>query len=140
MDEAYVLSDDRSRVDGEVVYSYLSRDSYWAKGRSREVVKESIENSYCVAIHHPVAGMVAFARVVTDWATMYYVCDLFVLGPHRGRGLGKRLVEQICTHPRLASLSGFLMTADAHGLYEQFGFVQSDEVCRKFMRKPRSSY
>ena len=134
----YELSDDPTRIDIGVVHRYLSEDSYWAGGRSIEVVRRSVEHSWCLGAYDRTGAMVAFARVVTDWATMYYLCDVFVLPDHRGHGLGKVLVKRIVDDPRLAGLAGLLGTADAHGLYEQFGFLQDDEMRRRFMRRPRS--
>jgi len=77
---------------------------------------------------------VGFARVVTDRATFAWLCDVFVDEAHRGRGLGKRLVESVVGHPDLEGLAIVLATRDAHGLYERFGFVR-----REMMRRPRPS-
>lgn len=98
-------------------------------------MERSIEGSYCLACYAEDGSLAGFSRVVTDWATMYYDCDLFVLPQHRGRGLGKELVRRM--HPQLRSLSGMLLTADAHGLYAQFGFEQNKASANRFMRKPR---
>ena len=134
----YELSDDPARIDVEVVHQYLSEDSYWAEGRSIDVVARSIEHSWCLGAYDRDGVMVAFARVVTDWATMYYLCDVFVLPDHRGHGLGKALVGRIVNDSRLTDLAGLLGTADAHDLYSQFGFQQNDETRRLIMRRPRS--
>ncbi len=134
----YELSDDPTKIDIAVVHRYLSEESYWAGGRSIDVVKRSIEHSWCLGAYDQHGAMVAFARIVTDWATMYYLCDVFVLPDHRGCGLGKALVNRVVGDPRLADLAGLLGTADAHGLYEPFGFRQDDEMRRRFMRRPRA--
>lgn len=134
----YELSDDPARIDVAVVHRYLSEDSYWAGGRSIDVVKRSIEHSWCLGAYDRNGAMVAFGRVVTDWATMYYLCDVFVLPDHRGHGLGKALVRRVVNDPRLADLTGLLGTDDAHDLYSQFGFRQDDEIRRRIMRRPRS--
>jgi len=137
-DRMYEISDDKSRIDVPQVHAYLTHESYWAKGRSLDVVIQSIHDSYCIASYDETGSLVAFARVITDWATVYYICDLFVLEQHRRRGIGKELVRTIVEHPRLESLSGMLLTADAHGLYRQFGFTQDDQTRARFMRRPRT--
>jgi GNAT superfamily N-acetyltransferase len=66
--------------------------------------------------------MIGFARVITDYAVLYYLCDVFVLENHRGKGLGKWLIETVINSPYLKNLKGFLNTKDAHSLYNKFGF------------------
>lgn len=110
------------RVDLDVVHRYLSEESYWAAGIPRPIVEESIRNSLSVAAFLG-DEQVGFARVVTDYATFGYLADVFVLPHHRGRGLSKKLVEALLTHPRLQRLRRWqLVTRDAHALYAQFGF------------------
>jgi GNAT superfamily N-acetyltransferase len=78
-----------------------------------------------------------FARVITDWATMYYVSDLFVVPSHRGCGLGEALTQWIVDHPRRAGCTGILKTADAHDLYSRAGFTRDEETGRRVMvRRP----
>lgn len=134
----YELTDDRARIDIRSVQEFLANESYWARGRTVEVTAESVRNSYCVASISENGVLVGFARIVTDWATVYYVCDLFVTRDHRGRGIGKALVRWVTEHPKLKPLAGLLLTDDAHGLYSGFGFVQDAESARRFMRRPRS--
>ena len=120
----YAISTDPARLDIELIHEYLSNDSYWATGRSLEVVKRSIENSLPFGIYKG-DGQVGFARVVTDYATFAWIADAFVLAEHRGRGLGKWLMEIITAHPRLQGFRPWVLsTKDAHGLYEQFGFMK----------------
>lgn len=117
----YVISTDPSLLDVGVVHGFLS-SSYWAEGIPAEVVRRSIEHSLCFGVHQGEA-QVGFARVVTDRATFTYLCDVFVAEGHRGRGLGKWLIEAIVAHPDLQGLRRWLLaTRDAHGLYRQFGF------------------
>jgi len=119
----YEISTDKSRLDLELIHNYLSNDSYWATGRSREVVERSIENSLPFGIYTQ-NGQVGFARIVTDYATFAWVADVFVLPEHRGRGLSKWLMEVIIAHPRLQGFRRWVLsTKDAHGLYEKFGFI-----------------
>jgi GNAT superfamily N-acetyltransferase len=74
-----------------------------------------------------------FTRLVTDYSTFVWLCDVFVLEPHRGQGLGKWLVETAVAHPDVAGLRFLLATYDAHGLYAQFGFETAS-----MMQRPRS--
>ena len=118
----YVVTTDPARVDLAVVHGYLA-GSYWAKDIPLEVVRRSIEHSLNFSVHHG-AEQVGFARVITDYATFGYVGDVFVLEPHRRRGLSKWLMELIVTHPDLQGFRRWvLLTRDAHGLYQQFGFT-----------------
>ena len=126
----YQISTDRSRLDVELIHDFLCNTSYWATGRSREVVERSIQNSLCFGIYTN-SDQVGFARVVTDKATFAYLADVFILEPHRRKGLSKRLVEFIVAYPDLQGLRRFMLaTNDAHGLYKQFGFTELPNPAR----------
>jgi GNAT superfamily N-acetyltransferase len=117
----YDISTDPRRLQLDAIHAYLVR-SYWSPGVPKAVVARAIANSMCFGIHLG-SEQVGFARVITDKATFAYLADVYVLEAHRGQGLSKRLVEQILAHPDLRGLRRFLLaTADAHGLYAQFGF------------------
>ena len=117
----YAISTDANRLDREVIHAFLS-GSYWAKGIPREVLDRAIANSLCFGVYEG-TRQVGFARVITDKATYGYLADVFVLESHRGKGLGKWLVEVILAHPELSGLRRWgLVTWDAHGLYAQHGF------------------
>lgn len=119
----YTISTDRSRLNLELIYDYLSNQTYWASGRAREVVKRSIDNSLPFGIYKG-DEQVGFARIVTDYATFAWVADVFVLAEHRGRGLSKWLMEVILAHPDLQGFRRWVLsTKDAHRLYEKFGFI-----------------
>jgi len=119
----YEISTDRSRLNIDLIHDYLSNHSYWAAGRSREVVERSIENSLPFGIYKS-SGQVGFARIVTDYATFAWVADVFILPEHRGQGLSKWLMEVIIAHPQLQGFRRWMLsTKDAHGLYEKFGFI-----------------
>jgi GNAT superfamily N-acetyltransferase len=139
MDE-YEISSDRSRIDVALVARYLSAESYWAEGIPAAVVRRSIENSVCFAAYRG-AEQVAFARVITDYATFAYIADVFVLDAHRGAGLGRRLMEAIMRHEALQGLRRWmLVTRDAHGLYEKFGFTRTTAAERIMERVDRDIY
>lgn len=116
------------------IHAYLSDQSYWARGRSFETVARSLQHSECFIIEKE-GALVAFARAITDRATFAYLADVFVLPAYRGSGLGKWLVQHIVEHSELSSLGWLLATADAHSLYERFGFAPA-EASTRYMRRP----
>ncbi len=121
--DGYLISTDRSLLDLRFVHGYL-KTSYWAAGVPEEVVRRSVENSLCFGVYSD-EEQVGFARVVTDRATFAYLADVFVLEEHRGRGLGKWLVEVVLSHPELRGLRRWMLaTRDAHKLYRRYGFAE----------------
>jgi GNAT superfamily N-acetyltransferase len=107
------------------VHSWLSQDSYWAQGRSRETQDAAIDASRNYGVHDEETGeQVAYARVVTDGVTFAWLCDVFVPPEVRGRGVGKMLVAAVIEDLEPLGLKrALLSTADAHGLYAQYGFA-----------------
>lgn len=131
----YLISDDPERVDVAAVYTWLSESSYWAKGRSRATVERSIAHSIPLGAYDDDL-LVGFARVVTDRATFAWLCDVFVLEEHRGRGLGRALVEAAVNHPDLVGIQRFVLaTADAQDLYRQSGFETLAHPDRWMLRR-----
>ena len=129
MDE-YTVSSDPADLDRDAVFRYLHHDAYWSKGVSRETFDRALDNSLNFTALRG-STVVGFARVVTDRATFAWLCDVFVLPEHRGRGVSRRLMGAVMTHPELAGLRNFLLaTRDAHGLYEKFGFAPLAEPRR----------
>ena len=131
----FLISTDRNRLDREMIYDFLSRRSYWAKGRELDVINRGIENSLSFGIYRG-EQQVGFARVVTDYATFAWLADVFVLEEYRGKGLGKWLIEVILAHPQLQGFRRWaLSTKDAHELYRGFGF---NELTRpeRWMERP----
>jgi GNAT superfamily N-acetyltransferase len=118
-----LISTDPARLNLDVIHGFLT-NCYWAKGIPREVVARSIEHSLCFGVYDGSGAQVGFARVVSDFATVAYLGDVFVLESHRGRGLSKWMMECVVQHPALQNLRRWiLLTRDAHGLYAQFGFT-----------------
>ncbi|GIH12431.1 GNAT family N-acetyltransferase [Rugosimonospora africana] len=115
---------DTENFDVDLVHHWLSDESYWATGRSRETVELSIRNSLCLGAFAAGGEQVAFARAVTDWATFAWIADVYVASDHRGRGLGTWLVGDLCDRIRASGVNRLLLaTADAHGIYAKFGFA-----------------
>ena len=120
---AYEISTQRERLDYPLIHKFLSESSYWATGRSIEVVRRSIEHSLPFGLYHN-SQQAGFARVVTDYATFAWVADVFITEPHRGLGLGEWLMQTMLAHPDLQGFRRWaLATKDAHGLYEKLGFA-----------------
>lgn len=125
----YSISTDRARLDLETIHDYLSKQSYWAKGRSMETIRRSIENSVAFGVYRGAEQQqeqqVGFARVITDYATFAWLADVFILDSARGQGLGKWLVEVILAHPELQGFRRWVLaTKDAHELYRRYGFME----------------
>lgn len=118
----FYISDSKEDIQLAEVKRLLAQ-SYWAQKRTMDVIQRSIEGSLCFGAYLEQNGkQVGFARVITDYATNYYLCDVIVDEPYRGMGVGKALVRRIVDDERLQGLRGVLATHDAHGLYEQYGF------------------
>jgi len=123
--EGYTINTDKSLVSVDRVKEFLS-DSYWASNRSIDIIERTIVNSFCYGVYHD-KELVGFARVVSDYATMFWTCDVYIDKSHRGKGLGKKLVGCIIETQEFKNLKGILVTRDAHGLYEQFGFKELNQ-------------
>jgi GNAT superfamily N-acetyltransferase len=140
--DGYLISTDRARIDRAAVHAFLTH-AYWSVGVPREVVDRSIEGSLCFGLYAPDGSQAGFARAVTDYATYGYLADVYVLEPHRGRGLATWLVETVLAHPELQALRRWvLFTADAHELYRRLGFgpAQTPERYMELVRDPRELY
>jgi len=121
--DGFLISTDPSLLDLDVIHGFLT-NCYWAKGIPRDLIARSIEHSLCFGIYDGSGAQVGFARVITDFATIAYLGDVFVLESHRGRGLGKWMMECITQYPALQGLRRWiLLTRDAHELYAKFGFT-----------------
>jgi GNAT superfamily N-acetyltransferase len=117
-----LISDDPAKLDVDGVHAFLTR-SYWAADIPREVVARSLANSLCVGAYTAAGAQIGLSRVISDFATFAYLCDVYVLESHRGRGLAKAMMQATLSHPKLAGLRRFnLITRDAHPLYAPFGF------------------
>lgn len=121
--EKFRVSTDRQELDVSVIHRFLSEQSTWARGIPRDVVERAIEHSLCFG-GYVEGAQVAFARVITDYATFANLVDVFVLPEYRGLGYGKSLMQAVMSNPALQGLRRFtLATGDAHGLYAGFGFT-----------------
>jgi GNAT superfamily N-acetyltransferase len=109
-------------IDAAAAHAFLTT-AYWCEGIPLALVERAIANSLCIALHADGHGQVGFARVVTDRTTFAYLCDVYVLQDHRGRGLADWMVQSLLAHPDLQGLRRFMLfTRDAHLLYARHGF------------------
>ena len=125
--DGYELDDDPYRIDREAVHRYLSEDSYWARGRARDVQDALIDTAARVVGLYFEDRQVGFTRTLSDGHTQSYLADVYVLDEDRGRGLGVELVRFSVDEGPFASTKWLLHTADAHDLYRKFGFAEPGE-------------
>lgn len=129
-----------AEVDLDMVHGFLQRESYWAHGIPRATLERALAHSLCYS-GFAEGRQIAFARVVTDQATFANLLDVFVLPDWRGRGYARQLLAAVLADLRLQGLRRFtLMTADAHGLYEQFGFKPLGAAGRMMERHDPRAY
>ena len=119
----YVISDDPARLDVAAIHTYLSQ-SYWATGIPLETVTRAIQGSLCLGIYTGEGAQVGLVRIISDFATFAYFCDVYVLEAHRGRGLAQAAMQAALAHPKLQGQRRLgLITRDAHKLYAKCGFT-----------------
>jgi GNAT superfamily N-acetyltransferase len=125
--DGYELDDDRTRIDRDAVHAYLGGESYWAKGRSREVQDALIDGAARVVGLYHADEQIGFSRTLSDVHAHSYLADVYVLDEHRGRGFGVELVRFSVDEGPLARTTWLLHTQDAHDLYRKFGFTEPSE-------------
>jgi GNAT superfamily N-acetyltransferase len=132
----FFISTDPALLDLALIHDFLSNYSYWARGRTQDVVQRSLDHSLCFGLYEG-KQQVGLARVVTDQATFAWLCDVFVLEAYRRRGLSKWLLECVLGYPALQGLRRFLLgTRDAHALYARYGFTPLADASRFLERFP----
>lgn len=127
------ISSHKGKIKLYDVHRFLT-NSYWAKGISMNTVRAQIKNSLCFGVYYE-NKQVGFARVISDYVSLAYLCDVFIIEDYRGKGLSKILMEEILNHPKLKNVKSWMLaTKDAHGLYKKYGFKPLEEP-NKYMRK-----
>ncbi|OFX21042.1 MAG: GNAT family N-acetyltransferase [Bacteroidetes bacterium GWA2_31_9] len=118
----YLISTDKSMLNLNVIHDFIANKSYWGKNIPFETVKTSVENSLNFGLYHK-KKLIGNARVISDFSTIAYLGDVFVLEEFRGQGLSKWLIETVVSHPNLQGLRRWiLLTSDAHELYKKYGW------------------
>ena len=137
---SYIVSDDPDRLDARAIHAYLTR-SYWSAGIPFELVVRALRSSLCIGAYDGAGAQVGLVRLVSDFAIFCYLCDVYVLEEHRRRGLSKAMLRMAMDHPTLQGLRRWsLVTADAQGLYGQFGFTPLAQPERHMERVDRDVY
>lgn len=138
MQTKFQISTDKKLLDIAFIHNYLSEESYWAKGRSVELVKKSITNSLCFGVFNEDKKQIGFARVATDYTVFAWLMDVFIDSAYQKQGIGKALMHAITKHPELAAVNGIgLRTNDAGRFYETFGFESIAEPNTWMIRKKK---
>ena len=132
--ENFKISKNRSDIDLDILYDYLSLQSYWGKGRSRQTIEKSVQNSvcYCGLLD---GRFIGFARIISDHATFAYLADFFILPRFQKRKFGSTMLESILEDTDKEGLRVYLLTEDGHEFYNKFGFAQDDVLLHRIMRK-----
>ena len=120
----FTITTDRNKIDIYAVHDFLSNQSYWSKNIPMETVERAIDNSLNFGLFH-FEKQIGYARVISDFATIAYLGDVYVLPEYRGQGLSKWLMQEVMAHPDLQRLRRWiLLTSDAHRLYKQYGWKE----------------
>lgn len=123
-------------MDISVVHHFLCYESHWAQGIPIEIVRKSMEHSFCVGIFEN-GSQVGFARLVTDYNVFAYLCDVFVLKEYRGRGYSKQMMGYMLNQDFIPGLRRMILTTkDAHSLYARYGF-EVPQYLERFMEVRR---
>lgn len=131
--EDFIVSDKKSMLDINTIHQFLS-NSYWAKDRSKDTVAKSVEQSFTLGLFRN-ERQIGFARVITDYCTFAYLCDVFVVEEFRKNGLGHFLMDCLFKHPDLLSVKWLLKTTSAQSLYQDFGFKDIESAVGWMMRR-----
>jgi GNAT superfamily N-acetyltransferase len=131
--DQFTISTDPARLDVDAITDMLSR-AYWAQGRTREMIARYLKHSLAFGLYDG-SRQIGLVRVISDYTTFAWLCDVFIHEDYRGLGLGKWLMETVHSHPDLQGLKRWMLaTNDAHGLYSQFGWVPLEPPGRWMMR------
>ena len=127
--ETFTVSTDPAKLDAVAIHAFLTR-CYWSEGIPMETVRRALERSLCFGLYDG-TRQIGLARVISDFTTYAYLCDVYVVESYRGKGLGTWLMSVVVRHPDLQGLRRFtLLTRDAHGLYKKFGFAPAKNPSR----------
>jgi len=131
--EQFTISTDPARLNVDAIADMLAR-AYWAQGRTSQMIARYLQHSLTFGLYDG-SRQIGLARVVSDYTTFAWLCDVFIHEDYRGQGLGKWLIETVHNHPDLQGLRRWmLITRDAHGLYDQFGWTPLDAPDRIMMK------
>jgi len=140
----YMISTDKALLDFDIIHEFISRESYWGLGRSRELMEKAMNNSaYCFGVYHDrdsLRQQIGFARVVSDLITFGYLADVFVLPDYQGKGIGKWLIKTIVNHPELKAMKRLILFTETPDFYVDAMFKIHEQSSRlKFMERERQN-
>lgn len=131
--DKFTISTDPSRLDVDAIADMLAR-AYWAQGRTSEMICRYLQHSLTFGLYDG-SRQIGLARIISDYTTFAWLCDVFIHEDYRGQGLGKWLMETVHSHPDLQGLKRWMLaTRDAHGLYKQFGWIPLEPPERWMMK------
>ena len=120
----FTITTDKSKMDIVAIHDFLSKHSGWSDNIPFDRVKTSIDNSLNFGLFHN-DKQIGFARIISDFSTIAYLGDIYVLDNYRGQGLSKKLMDAVIEHPNLQGLRRWiLLTSTADWLYEKYGFTK----------------
>jgi N-acetylglutamate synthase-like GNAT family acetyltransferase len=120
--DEFFITTDRAKMDVAAVHDFLTHHAYWCKGIPFQTVQNAIDHSLNFGLFHR-QKQIGFARIISDYTTVAYLADVYILDAYRGKGLSKKLMDSIMSHPQLQGLRRWiLLTSSADWLYEKFGF------------------
>jgi GNAT superfamily N-acetyltransferase len=133
------ISTHKSKLSKFDIHRFLTK-SYWAEGIPLSAIINQIKNSFCFGIYHH-KKQIGYARVITDYVSFAYLCDVFIIEEYRGLGLSKNLMDEILNHPKLKNVKSWMLaTKDAHGLYKKYGFQPLDEPAKYMCKNKFTSW
>ncbi len=136
----FYISNDKSKLDIDAIHNFLSTKAYWCLNIPKEKVEISVENSLCFGLYENNI-QIGFARIITDFSTIAYLGDVYILEKYRGKGLSKWLMETIMNFPELQGLRRWiLLTGDAHELYRKYGWTDLADSSKWMELHNRSIY
>ncbi|MBZ0183074.1 MAG: GNAT family N-acetyltransferase [Melioribacteraceae bacterium] len=136
-EKSFFVTTDKSKFNLEIIHTFL-KNSYWAKDISFDIVKSSIQNSYCFGAFLN-DNQIGFARVITDYNSLAYLLDVFIINEFQNKGFGRQLLDSIFNDRKLSKIKKWMLaTNDAHALYKQYGFYILDNSSNKYMIRERS--
>ncbi|REH01702.1 GNAT family N-acetyltransferase [Flavobacterium aquicola] len=120
----FLITTDKSKMDITAIHDFLSKYSGWSDNIPFENVKTSVDHSLNFGLFHD-DKQIGFARIISDFSTIAYLGDIYVLENYRGQGLSKKLMDAVMGHPNLQGLRRWiLLTSTAEWLYEKYGFTK----------------
>lgn len=136
-EKSFFVTTDKSKFNLEIIHTFL-KNSYWAKDISFDIVKSSIQNSYCFGAFLN-DNQIGFARVITDYNSLAYLLDVFIINEFQNKGFGRQLLDSIFNDRKLSKIKKWMLaTNDAHALYKQYGFYILDNSSNKYMIRERN--